>query len=268
MMGGSRLLGLESIRQVFAKTSAARRSAFLPYFPIGYPDYETSLDIIEGMARAGVDAFEIGMPFSDPLADGPVIQAATSTALANGVNTRRCLEAVGELRHRGVEQPLLLMGYLNPILSYGVAEFAADARAFGADGLIVPDLPPEETAILSTPCARHDLAMVQFVTPNSDEARIAAADENATGFIYVVSLKGTTGARESVSEGLADLLGRLRGQTDKPLVVGFGIGSPEHARAINGLCDGFIVGSALVNAARIPGDAQRLAEDIMGALVE
>ena len=259
--------GLDALAALFAR--AGGRAAFLPYYPIGFPTVEASLDAIQAMAGVGVDGFEIGMPFSDPLADGPTIQAATQVALRNGVTVRRCLEAVRELRARGVGQPMLLMGYLNPVLAYGPDAFAGDARAAGADGLIVPDLPPEEADLLAGACAREGLALIFFLAPTSSDARIRQVAERARGFLYVVSVTGVTGAREALPPGLGDFLARVRAQTACPRVVGFGISGPEQARAINGLAEGFIVGSALVRAGAGGVDAVRdLAGRIRGALGE
>lgn len=240
--------GLDALAAMFARVKAAGRAAFLPYFPIGFPTYAESLDIIEAIAAAGADGFEIGVPFSDPLADGPIIQAATQVALENGITVQRCLDAVRELRSRGVHQPMLLMGYLNPLLAYGPDAFAEAARSAGADGVIVPDLPPEESSLIGDACARHGLALTAFLAPTSNAQRIALAAERTTGFIYVVSVTGVTGARSTLPPGLEAFIARVRAQTDKPLVLGFGIGQPEQARRVNALVDGFIVGSALVKA--------------------
>lgn len=249
--------GTAAIEAMFAVAKAEGRAAFLPYYPIGYPTVDESLAAIEAMAAEGVDGFEIGVPFSDPLADGPTIQAATQIALENGVTVRACLEAVQTLRARGVRQPMLLMGYLNPLLAYGVEAYVHDARAAGADGLIVPDLPPEEAGTLAAACARGGLALIFLVAPTSTEARIRQVAERATGFIYLVSVTGTTGARESLPPGLPDFVARVRALTDQPLVVGFGIGRPEQARQVGALTDGFIVGSALVHEGRSGVEAVR-----------
>jgi tryptophan synthase alpha chain len=240
--------GLDSIATMFAAAQMQNRAAFLPYFPVGYPTYAASLDIIEALANAGADGFEIGMPFSDPLADGPTIQAATQVALENGVTVRRCLDAVRDLRGRGVRQPMLMMGYLNPLLAYGPEKFVQDAKAAGADGLIVPDLPPEEADLLESTCAENGLALVFFLAPTSSAERIALVSGRTSGFIYMVSVTGVTGARTDLPPDLTDFIARVRKQTDKPLVLGFGISQPEQARMMNGLTDGFIVGSALVRA--------------------
>jgi tryptophan synthase alpha chain len=234
---------------MFRRAQTQDRTAFMPYFPIGYPDYERSLTIIEAMAAEGVDGFEIGIPFSDPLADGPVIQAATQTALENGATLRRCLDAVRELRARGIHQPMLLMGYVNPFLRYGLEQFVRDAKAAGADGIIVPDLPPEESGRLSEWCRREGLALVFLLAPTSSRERIALVVQQTSGFIYVVSLTGVTGARAELPSDLTDFVTRVREQSGAtPLVLGFGISQPEHVKLVNSLVDGFIVGSALVRA--------------------
>ena len=257
----------EAIAAMFDRAKDQNRAAFMPYFPVGYPTYEASLDAIVAMAESGVDGFEIGIPFSDPLADGPTIQAATQVALENGVTVRRCLEAVRTLRARGVEQPMLLMGYLNPLLAYGLEDFVRDAHAAGANGLIVPDLPPDEAGDLIAACHAHELALVFLLAPTSNAERIALAAEHASGFIYLVSVTGVTGARAELPSGLADFVARVRSHTDKPLVVGFGISRPEQARMMNDLTEGFIVGSALVRAGGQDTEAVRsLASELRAAL--
>ncbi len=249
MTDSSALRGLDAIAAMFARARAEGRSAFMPYFPVGWPTLDESLDAVEQMAAAGADGFEIGMPFSDPLADGPVIQAATQKALENGVTVRVCLQAVRTLRDRGLNQPMLLMGYLNPLLSYGPEQFVADAKAAGADGLIIPDLPPEEGGEWVALCRAAGLALVFFLAPTSNNERIALVAGQASGFIYVVSLTGVTGARSSLPADLAEFLAGVKAQASGlPLVLGFGIGSPEQAVQVNGLTDGFIVGSSLVRA--------------------
>lgn len=252
------LAGVDAIAAMFEKAKTEGRSAFLPYFPIGYPTHEASLDAIVAMAQLGVDGFEIGIPFSDPLADGPVVQAATQIALENGTTVRKCLEAVRELRARGVTQPMLLMGYLNPMLAYGVEAFVRDAKAAGADGLIVPDLPPEEGEFISEVCQREGLALVFFLAPTSSDERIALVAQRATGFIYVVSLTGITGERKEMPADLTEFIARLRRHTrDVPLVMGFGISTPEHVRLVSQLVDGVIVGSAIVRAGKGGTEAVR-----------
>jgi tryptophan synthase alpha chain len=257
MTGAILHTGVDAIAAMFAEAKARGRAAFLPYYPIGYPTVDASLEAIQAMAGVGADGFEIGVPFSDPLADGPTIQAATQVALQNGVTVRRCLTAVRALRERGVRQPMLLMGYLNPLLAYGLEQFARDARTAGADGLILPDLPPEEADNLIDACSHERLALVFFLAPTSNAARIALVARRATGFIYMVSVTGVTGVRSDLPPGLADFIGRVRAQTDQPLVLGFGISQPDQARRMNGLVDGFIVGSALVKAGASGAEAVR-----------
>jgi tryptophan synthase alpha chain len=246
-------VGLHRIEAMFARAKSQGRSAFLPFFPIGYPDYQTSVEILAAMADLDVDGFEIGIPFSDPLADGPIIQEASQIALENGITVRRCIEAVRELRARGVQQPMLLMGYVNPLLAYGVEQYVQDAKAAGADGFIIPDLPPEEAHFFAEVCAREQMALVFFAAPTSNSQRIDLVAREATGFIYVVSLTGVTGVRSQLPPDLADYIARLRERTSKPLVMGFGISTPDHARMLNGLVDGFIVASALIRVCKTGG---------------
>lgn len=258
--------GLTALETMFARTSTEGRAAFLPYFPIGYPDYDASLDAIAAMADAGVDGFEIGVPFSDPLADGPTIQAATQIALENGTTVQKCLDAVASLRARGIQQPMLMMSYLNPLLAYGPERFVQAAKDAGADGLIIPDLPTEEAALFAAACADAGLALVFFLAPTSSPERIRLAGQHATGFIYVVSVTGITGQRTSLPADLAEFIGRVRAETTRPLVLGFGISTPEHVRLVSALTDGFIVGSALVKAGQQGTDAVRqLAATLRGA---
>src|SRR5688572_11966120 len=265
-MNVDQLTGLQTIASVFEAARVQNRAAFLPYFPIGYPTYEASLDAICAMAEEGVDGFEIGIPFSDPLADGPTVQAATQIALENGTTVKVCLAAVRELRVRGVTQPMLLMGYLNPLLTYGAEQFVRDAKAAGADGLIVPDLPPEEAHIFAEFCAQEGLALVFFIAPTSTPERIKLVAKQATGFIYVVSLTGVTGVRSELPAGTTEFIARVREHTHQPLVMGFGISTPEHARLMNGPVDGYIVGSALVKAGKEGTEAVReLAAALRGA---
>ncbi len=264
-----KLHGTAAITAMFARAKAKNRAAFLPYFCIGYPDYDESLRAIESVAELGVDGFEIGMPFSDPIADGPTIQAATQIALEKGTSVRVCLDAVRALRDKGLAQPMLMMGYANPLVAYGTDRFVRDARAAGADGLIVPDLPPEEASMFAESCAREGLALVFFLAPTSNDERIQLATAKATGFIYVVSLTGITGAREELPAYLTDYIARLRAKTDMPLVLGFGVSTPNHARQLRGLTDGFIVASALIRAwERSFHDMRALASEIFAAIQE
>ena len=261
--------GTAALDAMFARAKKQNRAAFMPYFCIGYPDHAESLRAIEAAAALGVDGFEIGMPFSDPIADGPTIQAATQIALEQGATVRQCLDAVRTLRARGISQPMLMMSYANPLVAYGADRFVRDAREAGADGLIVPDLPPEEAALFADSCAREGMALIFFLAPTSNDERIEMATANATGFIYVVSLTGITGARKELPAYLTDYIARLRAKTEMPLVLGFGVSSPAHARQLRGLTDGFIVASALIRAwERGFDEMHALARDIFAASQE
>ncbi len=222
------------------------RPIFMPYFPLGYPDLKTSVEVIAALAANGADLIEVGLSFSDPLADGPVIQRATQVALSNGITVGKSLAALSGLRRGGVTIPLLLMGYFNPILAYGLDEFVEDARRAGADGFIVPDLPIEEADEFES--ISGELPLIHMLAPTTPEQRMEAISRRARGFIYLVSVAGTTGVRASVDEGLGSLIKRVREHTEVPVCVGFGIGTPEQARTVGGMADGVIVGSACVRA--------------------
>ncbi|MFZ5883655.1 MAG: tryptophan synthase subunit alpha [Chloroflexota bacterium] len=217
---------------------------FMPYFPLGYPDLETSIDVIEALAKNGADLIEVGLSFSDPLADGPVIQHATQIALEKGITVKKSLEAVKELRRRGVDIPLILMGYYNPMLAYGLETFVRDAAQAGADGFIVPDLPAEESKEFEE--AAGDLPLIRMLAPTTPPERMEAIARSAKGFIYLVSVTGITGERKSLAEGLGDLITQVREHTSAPVCVGFGISTPEQAKEVGEMADGVIVGSACV----------------------
>lgn len=242
--------------------------AFMPYFTLGYPDYQTSLDIIRVCAGAGADLMELGMPFSDPLADGPTIQHSTQVALENGMTTERCLQAVRDLRTQGVRIPLMLMGYYNPILTHGEAPFARAAAAAGANGIIIPDLPPEEATNLEDSCRQHGLALSYLLAPTSTEARIRLVAQKATGFVYLVSLTGVTGARAKLPSTLRNFVARARRHVSLPLAVGFGISSVAHAQQVGQLADGVIVGSKLISVAQRADDPVDACEAFVREMVE
>ena len=242
------------------ETAFQNKPIFMPYFPLGYPDLDTSIDVIEAMAKNGADLMEVGLSFSDPLADGPVIQHATQIALENGITVRKSLEAVKELRDRGVDIPLILMGYYNPIMAYGLKNFVREAVESGADGFIIPDLPLEEssefTAALGKTGGRvdggdvspsyRDHPLIPMLAPTTPDERMERIARNAKGFVYLVSVTGVTGERKSLSDGLGELISRVREHTSAPVCVGFGIGTPDQAREVGELADGVIVGSACV----------------------
>jgi tryptophan synthase alpha chain len=223
---------------------------FMPYFPLGFPDLETSIDVIEALAKNGADLIEVGLSFSDPLADGPLIQWATQIALEKGITIKKSLEAVKELRTRGVNIPLILMGYYNPMLAYGLDKFVCDAMDAGADGFIIPDLPIEESDEFADAAYASPLQppLIPMLAPTSSPERIEKIARNAKGFIYLVSVTGVTGERKSISEGLDELIARVREHTQVPVCVGFGIGTSEQAKEVGKMADGAIVGTACVRA--------------------
>jgi tryptophan synthase alpha chain len=251
---------------------------------LGYPTPEQSFQVARVLVDAGADLLELGVPFSDPLADGPTIQAATQRALEQGITLTRCIAMVAEMRVRGLVTPALLMSYVNPILAYGIRRCIADSAVAGVDGFIVPDLPPEEAAELEFACREYGLALVYLLAPNSPAERVALVAERSRGFIYLVSLTGVTGARDALPPGLADFITRVRAASRQPLAVGFGIGSGEQARAVAqlapraplapraglagraGLADGVIVGSALVQRAHSLDHLRTLACELRQAL--
>ncbi len=243
------MTGRQRIQETFARLRTLGQAAFMPYMPVGYPSPELSPAIFHALVEAGADLIEVGAPFSDPLADGPTIQAATQQALAQGVIPADALALVRRLRAEGVTIPLILMGYVNPILAYGMERYVADAAAAGADGFITPDLPPDEAGELEALAQAHGLAVIHLVAPTSTHERLALAASHSSGFLYLVSVTGVTGARKSLPVQLADFVGRVRAHTDLPLAVGFGIATPEQARAVAQLADGVVVGSALVRRA-------------------
>jgi tryptophan synthase alpha chain len=241
--------GLERIQTVFAQAKAEHRALFMPYHAMGYPDRTRTLEVIKALSANGAELFEIGIPHSDPLADGPTVQTATYTALTQGTTVRDCLAMCRELRAAGVDQPFCAMTYYNPLFAYGVQRFVDDAVSAGIDGLIVPDLPPEESEELEGACRRAGLATIYLLAPTSTDDRIRFVAAHCTGFIYLVSVIGITGVRTELPSDLAQFVARVRRYSNLPLAVGFGIATGAQAAAVAAIADGVIVGSALVKAA-------------------
>lgn len=237
---------MSRIAQAFKKASEESRVALIPYLMTGYPRSGLEGRIADALERGGADLIEIGMPFSDPVADGPTIQHASTVSLRNGTTMRTCLETAGTIR-KSTDLPLVLMGYYNPVLRYGVDKFFFDAASAGVDGLIVPDLPPDEAADLCVAARHFAIDPIFLVAPTSTEGRLQIASQVAQGFLYCVSLTGVTGARETIAAGLADFLARVRSHTDLPLAVGFGISTPDHVRGVAQVADGVVFASALLN---------------------
>lgn len=230
----------------FAALREAGRAGFVSYISAGDPDRETSLAILRGLPAAGADVIEIGVPFTDPMADGPAIQAANQRALRGGMTLRGTLEMVQEFRRQDNDTPIALMGYFNPIYRYGVEAFSRDAAAAGIDGLIVVDLPPEEDAELRVPALAAGLRVIRLTAPTSDDRRLPRILEGAGGFIYHVAITGITGTTSASADAVAAAVERLRRHTDLPLAVGFGIRTPEQAAEVARVADAAVVGSALV----------------------
>jgi tryptophan synthase alpha chain len=234
----------------FAALNKQGRAALVTFTMAGDPDYATSLAILKALPKAGADVIELGMPFTDPMADGPAIQAAGLRALKAGQNMKKTLAAVRDFRAGDDATPVVLMGYYNPIYIYGVERFLADAKAAGIDGLIVVDLPPEEDSELCLPAMKTGLNFIRLATPTTDEKRLPTVLTNTSGFVYYVSITGITGAAAPDAGKVAAAVARIKRHTKLPVCVGFGVRTAAHARAIAEGADGVVVGSALVEAVR------------------
>jgi tryptophan synthase alpha chain len=234
----------------FAALNKQGRAALVTFTMAGDPDYATSLTILKALPKAGADVIELGMPFTDPMADGPAIQAAGLRALHAGQNMKKTLAAVRDFRAGDDATPIVLMGYYNPIYIYGVERFLADAKSAGVDGLIVVDLPPEEDSELCLPAMKAGLNFIRLATPTTDEKRLPTVLINTSGFVYYVSITGITGAAAPDTGKVAAAVARIKRHTKLPVCVGFGVRTAAHARAIAEGADGVVVGSALVEAVR------------------
>ncbi|MEO8926318.1 MAG: tryptophan synthase subunit alpha [Caulobacteraceae bacterium] len=238
---------LQRIDTRFAALKGDGRAAFIAYVMAGDPDIETSFAILKGLPAAGADLIELGLPFSDPMADGPPIQRAARRALTAGMTTGGVLDLVARFREADSATPVVLMGYLNPILSLGFEAFAARAAAAGVDGLIVVDCPPEEAGPLAHALEAQSVALIRLATPTTDAARLAVVAAGTRGFLYYVSVAGVTGEREADAEAIAPAVARARAASGLPVAVGFGIRTPERAAAVARVADAAVVGSALVD---------------------
>ncbi len=231
----------------FAELSAAGKKAFVTYVMAGDPDYETSLEVVKGLPAAGVDIIELGLPFTDPMADGETIQLAAQRGLAAGMTLERTLQLAADFRKTDDTTPIVLMGYYNPIYSRGVDKFLKDAKVAGIDGLIVVDLPPEEDSELCLPAQAAGLNFIRLATPTTDDSRLPKVMQNTSGFVYYVSITGITGSAEAEAADVAPEVARIKAVTDLPVIVGFGIKTPERAETIASISDGAVVGSAIVS---------------------
>jgi tryptophan synthase alpha chain len=230
----------------FAELRAARRAGFIPFITAGDPDTETSFAILKQLPQAGADIIELGMPFSDPMADGPAIQASSLRALKAGMTVKATLALVERFRKDDGKTPIVLMGYYNPIHAYGVDNFVRDAARAGIDGLIIVDLGPEEDSVLRVPASTAGLAIVRLATPTTDDERLGTVLDGASGFLYYVSIAGVTGTKTFTADDVKTAVDRIKRASDLPCAVGFGIRTPEEAASIARIADAAVVGSAIV----------------------
>jgi tryptophan synthase alpha chain len=245
--GGERIFnGMNRIDLLFKRLKEEKKKALVPFITAGDPDLSTTRDVMLVLEECGAHIIELGVPFSDPLADGPVIQASSLRALRQDVDLNKILTLVEELRQK-TDIPIVLMTYFNPVYRFGLEELALQASMAGVDGFIIPDLPPEEAAEWGILARAHNLDVIFLVAPNTPPPRAKYVAGKTSGFLYTVSATGVTGKRQEIPKELADYLKMLRGVTNKPLIVGFGISSPSHVREIGPFCDGVIVGSALMD---------------------
>ncbi|BCR22578.1 tryptophan synthase subunit alpha [Aquipseudomonas alcaligenes] len=267
---------MSRLQSRFAELKQQNRAALVTFVTAGDPDYASSLEILKGLPAAGADVIELGMPFTDPMADGPAIQLANIRALAAKQNLPKTLQMVREFRATDSRTPLVLMGYYNPIFAYGVERFIADAKEAGVDGLIIVDLPPEHNDELCEPAQAAGLDFIRLATPTTDDQRLPTVLNGSSGFVYYVSVAGVTGAGAATMDHVEQAVARLRRHTDLPLCIGFGIRTPEHAADVARRADGVVVGSALVDQiAKAESPAQaidgvlslcaQLAEGVRGA---
>jgi len=257
------------IARRFAALKDEGRAGLVTFITAGDPDHETSAALLAGLADSGADLIELGMPFTDPMADGPAIQASSLRALGNGARMTRTLDLVRGFRARDADTPIILMGYYNPIYAYGVGRFLADAREAGVDGLIVVDLPPEEDGELCLPALEAGVSFVRLATPTTDDARLPAVLANTSGFVYYVSIAGITGTASADNARVADAVARLKRHTDLPIAVGFGIKTPAQAAEVARVADAAVVGSAIVTRITDNLDADGkprpgLVDDVLG----
>ncbi len=252
-----------------SKAKAQGKTALGFFVTVGFPEIAASADAAEAILDAGADFLELGVPFSDPLAEGPTVQMTSFKALQNGVTVEKCIGVVRDLRARGVEGPLTFMGYYNPYLHYGLERFVRESADAGVDGLIVPDLPTEEAEPFRSICDLHGLYLVPLLAPTSTDERIAEACKYARGFIYCVSVTGVTGARATLRSGIEGLVSSIRRHTDLPVMVGFGVSTRGHVEEIGRFADGAVIGSALLDAIdkASEGDAARTARDFVTGLM-
>lgn len=234
------------IQETFSTLKSKNEAALTVYWPLGFPSIEESKNYVRDIIQAGADIIEIGIPFSDPLADGPTIQECSQIALKNGITLEKSLEIIAELRNEGIETPIILMGYTNPFMAYGIEKLLKCMQTLEIDGLIVPDLPVAEAQEWDKSLKQHDKALIRFLSPNAKKQRMVEVTENASGFIYCIAVTGVTGARKELSSGLQSFIENVKRSTDVPASVGFGISNEEQIREVSGFADGVILASVLL----------------------
>ncbi|MDH1680406.1 tryptophan synthase subunit alpha [Pseudomonas chengduensis] len=255
---------MSRLQNRFAELKAENRAALVTFITAGDPDYATSLSILKGLPDAGADVIELGMPFTDPMADGPAIQLANIRALAGKQGMRQTLQMVREFREGNQSTPLVLMGYYNPIFVYGVERFISDAKEAGVDGLIVVDLPPEHNDELCEPAQSAGIDFIRLTTPTTDDARLPTVLNGSSGFVYYVSVAGVTGAGAATMDHVEEAVARLRRHTELPLCIGFGIRTPEHAAEVAKRAEGAVVGSALIDKIAEAKSPQQAIDGVLG----
>lgn len=255
---------MSRLQNRFAELKAENRAALVTFITAGDPDYATSLSILKGLPDAGADVIELGMPFTDPMADGPAIQLANIRALAGKQGMQQTLQMVREFREGNQSTPLVLMGYYNPIFVYGVERFISDAKEAGVDGLIVVDLPPEHNDELCEPAQSAGMDFIRLTTPTTDDDRLPTVLAGSSGFVYYVSVAGVTGAGAATMDHVEEAVARLRRHTDLPLCIGFGIRTPEHAAEVARRAEGAVVGSALIDKIAEAKSSQQAIDGVLG----
>lgn len=255
---------MSRLQNRFAELKAENRAALVTFITAGDPDYATSLSILKGLPDAGADVIELGMPFTDPMADGPAIQLANIRALAGKQGMRQTLQMVREFRQDNQSTPLVLMGYYNPIFVYGVERFISDAKEAGVDGLIVVDLPPEHNDELCEPAQSAGIDFIRLTTPTTDDDRLPTVLAGSSGFVYYVSVAGVTGAGAATLDHIEEAVARLRRHTDLPVCIGFGIRTPEHAAEVAKRAEGAVVGSALIDKIAEAKSPQQAIDGVLG----
>jgi len=247
------------IEAAFSRAKEEGRPAFVAFVTVGYPEIDSTPGLVRALVEGGADIIELGMPFSDPLAEGPTIQRSSFRALQNGVTLATCLGTIRTLRADGVETAIIPIGYYNPLLAYGLESFARDATGAGADGVIAVDLPPEESLAFREACLANDLRLIYLLAPTSTEERIKRVAELASGFVYCVSVTGVTGARAELARGLEGFINRVRTGTPLPIAVGFGISTRKHFEAVGRIADAAVIGSAIIEEIDKADPSQRQA---------